>query len=107
MKYKLFAGNKQRVNNTYCYEGQNSPYMLVYDTDIPNDTFREIPLDKEKNLKSDELVWLREIKRKINTEFLEDTNNDNSDFLLKIMCEFEKELKKEEQKYAKRNKENE
>ena len=71
-KYKVFAGRLQAIPDgiEFSFYGERGRYMLVYAPKAPNDTFTEIPTEKEINLSDDERAWLSHCKNTVSMRFL-------------------------------------
>ena len=95
-KYKVFAGRLQALPPTieFSYYGGNSKYMLVYSPFSPDISFTEIPLEKEKNLASDEREWLARCKITLSARWSRENEEERVSVLEEIMNRWEEELKK-------------
>lgn len=105
-EYKLYVGKFQFISDDiqYFYVGSHGRYMLVYDIKKPEGKFIELPNELVKDLTQEEKDWLLCCKFEINTEFMKKNKEQSFEILENFIDKFEKELKKEKNKFIKNKK---
>jgi hypothetical protein len=104
-QYKLYAAALQDLSKDFefsYYSGERK-YMLVYSPTPPNESFTEIPADKEKNLTELERRWLLGCKMTLNVRHM----REESEHYFGLLEEFLNDLDKNIEKAKKEEKENE